>query len=284
MTPEPPSGRREEQHQIRSEDGLRLHVRGWTIAQPDAALLLVHGLGEHSGRYEEAARTLNGFGFDAFAADLRGHGLSQGARGHVRRFGHFLRDVQALHRFVTAARPGLPLLLLGHSLGGLIGLRYLQDGAHGLRAAVLSAPALALTSPPPAWQRVLAPLASRLAPRLPFRNGIPAEALSLDPEVVRNYGEDPLVHDRVTPRLYTEMRSAMRRAVEHPAPLPVPLLFLVPLADRIIDSSATLKLAASLRPPAEARTYPGMYHEVLHAPQWREVLRDAASWMRARLP
>lgn len=267
-------------------DGTTLRYREWRAARPRGALLLTPGLGDHSGRYDRVARALVGEGIDVFAWDLRGHGLSEGQRGHVRRFGDYLQDLEAV-RAAVAARltDAQPLFLLGHSLGSLVSLRYVQSLPDApVRGLVLSSPLLRLTVGPHGWRRSLARLLGRAVPRLPLPNGIDGEDLSRDPAVAEAYRSDPLVHGRITPRLYAEMTDAMRNAVRHPERLNVPTLMLVPLADPVVDPAGALEFARTAAGTAaiEVRQYPSARHEAFNDLEGERVVADVARWLLAR--
>lgn len=268
--------------EIRSAGGVRLHYRVWTPDRPRAALLVAHGLGEHSGRYASLAAKLTRRGIAVFALDFRGHGWSGGQRGHARRFADLLADLDALRREAAGSLPaGLPLLLLGHSLGGLVAIRYLQRYPEApLAGAVLSAPALALASVSAA-ERVLARVLTRLLPVLPFPNGIDAEELTHDPAEAAAYRADPLVHGWITPRLFAEMESAMREAARERDRIRVPALFLVPLADTVAAAPATLAFCAGTS--FDVRSLPGDFHEPLHEVGREAVEDEVVAWLEARI-
>ena len=198
---------------LSSRDGTRLHLRVHECAAPRAALLIVHGLGEHAARYDEFAAFLaTSHAVSTFAVDLRGHGRSAGQRGHTARLAHFLDDVAAAHDHVAGALPAVPVFLLGQSMGGLVVLRYLQE-RRPPAAAIICSPWLGTALPVPLWKRALAPLAGVLAPRLPFASGIQAEHLSHDVALVQRYRDDPLVHGRITPGAFRQVRRSIRDAL-----------------------------------------------------------------------
>ncbi|HEX7241947.1 MAG TPA: alpha/beta hydrolase [Longimicrobiaceae bacterium] len=265
-------------------DGVRLHTCAWEVAEPRAALLLAHGIGEHSGRYAPLARDLAAHGVAVYALDHRGNGRSPGRRGHVRRFGEYVDDLEAFRRHVAAALPaGLPVFLLGHSLGGLIALRYLQAHPEApLAGAVLSSPALGIAVEAPAWKTRLAGLLSRVLPALPFANEIDPAHLTHDRAVVDGYRDDPLVHPRITPRLYTEMLAAISAALAEGGRLRLPLLFLIPDADRVVAPAAARAFAEGLRGDVTVRVYEGFYHESLNELERERVVGDIAAWIAAR--
>lgn len=242
---------------------------------------VVHGLGEHGGRYEHLADALAARGVSVLVPDLRGHGVSEGRRGHVHRFDDYLRDLEELR----SESPGSgPEILFGHSLGGLIALRAVQTRRAGDPIAlVLSAPALDLPPTRPASLDALASVLSRVAPALPLPNGIDPADLSHDAEEVTAYRADPLVHDRITPRLYTEMRAAMRAAARDAAKVEIPVLLLLPLQDRVVSSRATREVARGFRGSSKIVEYPESFHEPLHERRREEVIREIADWIEEQL-
>jgi lysophospholipase len=271
--------------ELTAADGTRLRYRSWPAADARAHLLVSHGLGEHGGRYAHFATDLSAEGFAVHALDHRGHGLSGGARGHVRRFTCFVDDFEAFRRAVAAELPpGAPVFLLGQSMGGLIALRWLQAHPEApVRGAVLASPLLRIALQPPRWKVALSGLLSRVAPALPFGNEIDPDQLSTDAAVVAAYRADPQVHARITPRLYTEMLAAMDAAFEDAGRIAHPLLFLVPGADRIVDAAGALRLARTLRGDVTVREYPQMRHEPLNEVGRAEVVADVLSWTGPRI-
>lgn len=264
---------------------LRLRYRTWEVPNPRAGVLLVHGLAEHSGRYEAVGEYFASHGFSSFGFDARGHGQSDGRRGHASSFDSFLQDLERFRREVEGMlTPRVPLVLIGHSMGGLVTLRYLEEYDAPLLGAVAISPWLATALPVPRWKVTLANALGRVLPSLPFRARINADALSRDPDVVRAYREDPLVHDVITPRLFSEVSHAMGLVTQRSDRLSVPLLVLLPGADRIVDSERTLAFTRHLPPSAvTVKVYPGHYHELLNEPDRLAILRDARAWIEERL-
>ncbi|HEV7587082.1 MAG TPA: alpha/beta hydrolase [Longimicrobium sp.] len=270
---------------LRAADGTRLHVLRWPAERPRAALLLSHGLGEHAGRYAALARDLVPLGIEVQALDHRGHGRSGGPRAYTPRFSRFVDDFEAFRRHAAATLPAsLPVFLLGHSLGGLIALRWLE--AHpeaGLAGAILSAPLLGIRKEAARWKVALSGLLSKLLPWVPIPNEIDPAELSSDPAYVRSYREDPLVHAKITPRLYTEMVKAMGDAVAEKDRIALPLLFLVPGADSIVREEETLRFAEGLAGDVTVRRYPGFRHESLNELERARPVADVVGWMEARI-
>lgn len=269
----------------RIESGrIPLHYRGWEAAAPSAILLIAHGLAEHGGRYEATGRALAAGGVSTWALDQRGHGRSGGQRGHAGRFDVFLED---LDRFRTSVRdrsdPAAPLFLLGHSMGGLVVLRYLEEHPGACRGAVVVSPWLGTAVAVPEWKTALAAVLTRVAPALPFRAGIPAESLSHDPAVVAAYRTDPLVHDIITPRLFSEVRTAMARAFERADRIRDPVLFLLAGSDRIVDTGRSRAFTQRVRgAEVEVLVQDGAYHELLNEPEAGRYVMRILDWIGSR--
>lgn len=270
-----------------SSGGRHIYEQWWRpdVGEPRGVVAICHGFAEHSGRYSQVAAYLNGRGYVVEALDLRGHGRSDGVRVHVHSFNEYLND---LHRFLKNVRrrnPGLPVVLLGHSMGGGIAALYVITRQPGLAAVVLSGPAIGsdfikLSRPHRAALKLMS-----VAPRLRLPS-LPATAVSRDPEVVRVYQEDPLVFRRGATVAHTlaGIRALDRVALEMEnfqlpllivhgtADLPVPIEGREEFHRRSHSSDKTLKL------------YESLYHEVLNEPERLDVLGNIAEWLNQRLP
>ncbi len=265
--------------------GVRLHYRTWEVPEPRAALVVVHGLTEHSGRYGELALSMATYGISSYAMDLRGHGSSEGRRGHVRRFEVFLQDVDRFRREVQGlVHPRCPLFLLAQGLGGLIALRYLEQYESPFRGAIALAPWLAGALQLPHWKTATAAFLSRLLPALPLSAGVHARDLSHDQDWVAGYLADPLVHDTITPRLFTEASAAMGLALQRADRLTTPLLFLLPGSDRICDSGrAAAFVRAFHRADVTVHAFPGLYHDLLGEVDRAAVRAEIRGWLNERV-
>ncbi len=228
-------------------DGSPRLRRAWLPPDPERALVLVHGLAEHSGRYEHVGAWFAARGCAVHAFDLAGHGRSAGTRCHVRRFGDFHDDLEVLLALVRAEHVGLPTVLVGHSMGGLIVASFLVERRPELKAAVLSAAALALAADAPRVRLLVGRLLRFVAPRLAFATGLDPDGLSRDPEVVRAYREDPLVSTRITTSLAAEVVAAIERTAPIAARVAVPLLLLHGEADPICPVEGSRRFFAVLR-------------------------------------
>jgi alpha-beta hydrolase superfamily lysophospholipase len=243
-------------------------IRTLHVAPPNprGAVLLSHGYAEHVGRYRDFVAHLVGRGLAVAALDHRGHGDSGGPRGHCLDFGEFVADLRTLADEMGVWWPGVPRVLFGHSMGGLIGLLYLLDHPDTVRAGALSAPALRVPDDRPAALRWVARALGRIAPGAGFATTLDERLLSRDPAVGKAYVADPLVHRRVTAGFVRALGAAQARAIGDASRLRVPLLVLQGDADRIVDPAAASELAAALRCPHELAVLPGYYHELLNEP------------------
>jgi len=259
-------------------DGTPLHVREWpSVGEPWARVLIVHGIGEHSGRYQRTGRLMSEAGLDVQAFDLRGHGLSGGRRVYVRRWDDFLDDVEV--RLAALRQRGGPIVLFGHSLGALIALTYACSERPAPDLLVLSAPPL--SAKVPGWQRALAPILGRVAPTVVLTNPITADQLARDPAVGIAYFADPLVQPHSTTRLGAQFLSATRRARSALDRLTVPALVIHGGADTLVPTAASEPLGAL--PGVERRVLPNLRHETLNEPEGPEVVAQIVAWLREHI-
>lgn len=277
MTPEPI---RRHETSFEGAGGARLFRRAWLPAEPVRALVVIHGFAEHSGRYEGFGAWFARRGHAVHAYDHRGHGRSEGPRGHVQRFQEYLDDLDRLLEAVRAEHPGLPLFLVGHSMGGLVMAAYLRERRPGVRGAVGSGAALALAERMPRLQVALARGLRSVAPRVSLDARLDPQGLSRDPEVVRRYLEDPLVFRRLTVSLAVELHDAARRTAGGGADVAVPLLLLHGEDDPLCPAHGSRSFHRDLPTPGSAlRIYPKLRHEIFNEPEAEEVFRDALAWL-----
>jgi alpha-beta hydrolase superfamily lysophospholipase len=273
-------------HALHTRDDLPLHVRQWTVKSPSQGLvLLVHGLGEHIGRHAMLAARLNQAGWDVAGYDQRGHGASGGARGAIARPDSLLDDLSVV---IDALRQETqrPLVLLGHSLGGLIAARFVAEALAVQRAAwwragdarVLSSPAL-----DPGMngvQRALLSVLGPLAPQLALGNGLKPAWISRDPAVVRAYVDDPLVHDRVTPLLVRFIVDAGELVCARAPRWALPTLLMWAGADRCVAPRGSAAFAAAAPRACLTHTcYPQMAHEIFNEPEREQPLSELTRWL-----
>lgn len=264
---------------------LRLHYRTWEVNDPEAVILVVPGLFEHGGRYGELGEFMGAYRFSTFALDLRGHGSSEGRRGHVSRFDVLLQDLDRFRREVQGLVPlGVPVFLLGHSMGGLLALRYLQEYDPPFAGAIITSPWLGTAYPTPRWKVVLGGVLNRVLPAFPFSIQLDPDDLTHDPGRAEDYRDDPQIHSTVTPRMFNEMSGAMEVVVRRADRISVPLLFLVAGSDSVVSTERTLAFARSLPPQrVTVDVLEGLRHEVLQERERALVMAEIRDWISDHL-
>jgi alpha-beta hydrolase superfamily lysophospholipase len=244
-------------------------------------------LGEHSGRYLNVVQRLLPLGFSIWVPDHRGHGQSGGKRGHVLDFRQYLSDIRLV---VELAGSDLSFdqrcFLLGHSLGGLMALYYAQQHPEDLKGLVVSSPALGMVVEIPLFKRLMGSFMSRLWPGLSLGNELDSGKISHDPNVVRAYRDDPLVHERVSARFFTELLGAMATVNQQSASLRIPLIMQLAGDDHLVNAASAERFYGELKAPDKTlHVYPGFYHEIYNETQDRQEIafRDLAAWLEERL-
>jgi alpha-beta hydrolase superfamily lysophospholipase len=274
--------------EVRVERDLVLPGRIWCAPRPRALVAVVHGLGEHDGRYAALASRLVERRFTVAALDLPGHGEANGPRGDARSW-ELLRD-RCVPATFTATRgiPGQPTaprtVLLGHSMGGLLALDFALAHPRDIVGVVASAPAIQ-GAPPPPWKLLMARVARVAVPSLGFPHGLDESGMSRDPEVLTLRRTDPLVHDRISPRLYAGIEAARLRVLAEARRLAVPALLLHGMKDRVAFPGGTQAFhAAAPRGMAKLVTYPEAYHEIFNDLDRELVIRDLTAWLDTIVP
>ena len=263
-------------------DGTTLVYEALEAPNARAAVLFLPGWSDHAGRWADFAAELRDAKLTTFALDLRGHGRSGGRRGHLSRFSQLLGDLQAFRRAVRQ-RGDLPQVLLGHSFGGLIVLRYLEtQPADPIAAAAVASPYLGLAFQPPWWKLLAGRLLADLWPTVPVKAGLDADHMSRDAAVNAAYRADPLVHDVMTPGAWREIGWAQRAVPADAQRIEMPLLVQLAGEDRMVDAHLARAFADRLKVPVEVHWYPEMYHEIFHDPRREEPIRDLLAFLGQR--
>ncbi len=264
---------------IESADGTRLSYRAWPKAGAELTFAVVHGLGDHARRYERFAQAMTRYGFGTFAVDLRGHGKSAGRRGHVDRWSQWTEDVAAFVTHVEGIAGG-EVVPVGHSFGGATLLStLLEHKVPKTERFVLSSPALRLKVSVPPLKLKLGRAASKILPRLTLNNEVDPKTLSRLPEVVEAYRTDPLVHNKISLRMYSEWADACKRIFAHAGEIKLPFLILAGTDDRLIDPEASKELHELTSTVSELRLLEGRYHEPFNDLENEEVFSVIAHWL-----
>ena len=269
-------------------DGLRLYYQHCVPdagQSPKIILIIVHGLGEHSHRYRNVMDAMVSRQMGVAAFDLRGHGRSEGRRGHIRSFHDYLQDVRQFIQLCKALHPQpCKFFLAGHSLGGLIVLSYCLERTEFLSGVIASGPAIGVKLEVPSYKKILASALSAFLPSIRFQNEVHPHLLSRDPLVVESYLSDPLVHHEATARFYTETIKTMSEVRRNISALHLPVLFLQGENDRIVDPKATEQAFQSIKLKDKTlRIYPNNLHEVFNDLNKERVFEDLYHWIQKRL-
>jgi alpha-beta hydrolase superfamily lysophospholipase len=268
-------------------EGLRIFYRHFPAEAETARLVIAHGLGEHSGRYGNVVERLRPMGFSVWLADHRGHGQSEGKRGHVLNFMQYLTDLKSMLELATESMTGdCKCFLLGHSMGGLIAIYFAQRFGQLIDGVVASSPALGMVIEVPAAKKILGSLMSYLWPSLTMGNELDAAKISHDQDVINAYQNDPLVHDRVSTRFFTEFLAAMETVNQAVSSLNVPILMQVAGDDHLVNARAAARFFEKLETPDKTlHVYEGLYHEIYNEldGQRETVLNDLVDWLKERV-
>ncbi|HMJ38893.1 MAG TPA: lysophospholipase [Verrucomicrobiae bacterium] len=264
---------------VESADGTKLAYRAWP--KPGSlALAVVHGLGEHAGRYERLAKGMAQHGMGTYALDLRGHGKSPGARGHVDSWSQWTDDVAAFVSHIESVA-GVEVVPVGHSFGGVALLStVLARKLPKTRRFVVSSPALKLKMAVAGWKLTFGPIASKIVPRLALANEVDPKTVSRIPEVVEAYRNDPLVHNKISTRLGAEWQEATRDILSRAGEIKTPFLILAGTADALIDPAGSRELHEQAKSTSELRMLEGRFHEPFNDIGSDEVFRLIADWLK----
>lgn len=264
--------------------GLALFYQWWRPdTVPRIAVAIIHGICEHSGRYPKIVSGLVPRGHAVYGFDHRGHGRSPGRRGHVGSWGEYRGDVDAFIRTVAAREPGRPIHLLAHSMGALVALDYLPTGQGALAGAIISGAPIAPVGVAKPALVAMAKALSRVWPTFVLRTRFDVDTISRDPQVVRAYRDDPLVHGVVTARWGAEALDAVRRVRANAAQITLPVLFIHGGADRLNAAPGLPPYVERLSSPDKTlRIYPGAFHETHNDLGHAVVVADIAAWLEAR--
>jgi alpha-beta hydrolase superfamily lysophospholipase len=255
--------------------------RSWIGESPERVVVLVHGFGEHSARYDAMGCWLADRGCAVHGYDHRGHGLSGGRSNHVRDFDEYVVDLLKLLELVSGEHAGLPLVLVGHSMGGLIVASALVTKSPAVECAVISGAALAISPNLSSVKQWAARVLSRIVPTLRSSSDLPTDGLSRDPEVVRRYEADPLVETSMTVSLGAAMLSAQRETAGLGMRVALPLLGLHGGEDPICPASGTQRFLDDVPVPGSAcKVYPGLRHEIFNEPEREQVWQDVLDFIR----
>lgn len=266
--------------EFKTNEGSVLHAREWLPnREPRGLICLVHGMGEHCGRYAHLALAFNQAGHVLLSYDQRGHGKSSGQRGDALSSETLLDDINSFSRECVRRFPNLPVFLYGHSLGGNLVLNYVLRRQPKIAGVIVTSPWLRLTVEPSVFLRKLAYFLNEFWPTFSMASGLDLNALSHDLNVIKAYKLDPLVHDRISVRLFIAVDQAGNWAIDNADQFNLPLLLMHGSGDRITSVEATKLFASHIKKDCTLKIYPGLYHELHNEPEREEILADLINWL-----
>lgn len=263
-------------------DGTQVFAQYWKPEAPRAVLVTVHGLGEHSGRYAHVARFFAQQGIALYAYDHRGHGRTTGKRGHIPHYESLMEEVDLAVAEAAQTFPGLPQFLYGHSWGGNIVLNHLIRRQPRLKGAIATGPWLHIPKVP-ALQEKMARLVNRIFPSLTQGNGLDIHHLSRDKAVVEAYKKDPLVHSKISVRLFVDCDAAAKYALAHAGKVSVPLLLMHGGKDLITLPSGSIAFQKGLQGTHQFKLWDELMHEIHNEPEQMEVFGTMLRFLEAAL-
>lgn len=266
---------------FKTKDGLNLVARNWAIEKPKAVVAIVHGLGEHCGRYEHWAGYFNQAGYACMAFDLRGHGKSEGNRGYTPSFATLWDDVDYFLAEVQTNYPALPVVLYGHSLGGCICLSYLIERKPRLAAVVATSPVIQLAVKPSPVLMFLGRLTNKIYPAFTQDSQLNTKHISRDPKEVAAYENDPLVHSKLSSALGIGMLEQAAQLAQYQGHINIPLLLTHGTADQITSSEGTKTFYQNTTGNRTLKLWEGLFHETQNEIEKKEVFDYTLAWIEA---
>ncbi len=268
---------------LNTTDGLKLQGQGWEPeTDPKAVICLVHGIGEHSSRYDHVAATFNRAGYAMMAIDLRGHGRSEGKRGHAPNYDALMNDIALLISTAKQQHPDSPIFLYGHSLGGNLVIYYALSRKQQFAGIIASAPLLRLAYNPPAWKTGILYVMYALRITCAIPRGTDDMALSQDLNVIRIKRNDPLCHGLISPQLAVDMLRNGSWSLNHAQELSSPLLLMHGDTDQITSAEASRKFSGLAGDLCTLKIWPGLYHELHNEVEKKYVLEYVTEWLNSK--
>jgi len=267
-----------------SKDGITFHNRTWeSDGKAKAVVALVHGIGEHIGRYEHVAGALTNAGYTLAGYDTRGNGKSTGRRGHIPSYDTLMDDIGAFISMLGEKYSGQPIFLYGHSQGGNQVINYALRRHPKIAGVIATGPWLKLAFEPPVIKVALGRFMNNIIPSFTQSTGLDTKGLSHDAEVVRLYDNDPLGHDKISARLFVGMYEAGLWALGHAPELALPLLLMHGGADPITSAEASRQFADKAGSNVTLRIWDGLYHEIHNEAEQGEVFKVMIGWLDGHL-
>ena len=268
---------------ILSKDGLKIATFSNHFKSEKGVIIITHGMGEHSMRYLEMVDFYTNEGYTVISFDIRGHGLSEGKRGHTPGFEFLMDDIERVYTQVKKDYPSLPIFLFGHSMGGNLVLNFLLRKPNSICGAIVTGAYLKLGFDPPKWKIILAKLSSSIWPTLSQPTELELDALSRNKEVIRKYENDELVHDRITSAFFINVHFAGQYVIDHANEIKTPLLVMHGMEDRLTSPKGSQEFASNAGENVHLKMWDGLYHELHNEPEKQEIFNYEMGWMNKLL-
>lgn len=268
---------------ILSKDGLKIATFSNHFKSEKGVMIITHGMGEHSMRYMEMADFFTNVGYTVISFDIRGHGLSEGKRGHTPAYEFLMDDIERVYTQVKKDYPSLPIFLFGHSMGGNLVLNFLLRKPNSICGAIVTGAYLKLGFEPPKWKIILAKLSSSIWPTLSQPTELELDALSRNKEVIRKYENDELVHDRITSAFFINVHFAGQYVIDHANEIKTPLLVMHGMEDRLTSPKGSQEFASNSGENVHLKMWDGLYHELHNEPEKQEIFNYEMEWMNKLL-
>jgi len=270
----------EQEHYIYGQDGLKLYTFSWEVSLPKAIICIIPGFGEHIGRYHHVANHLTNNGYSVVGMDCRGHGKSEGLKGHAASLEILLDDIEELLKYVRSEYNELQLFLFGHSMGGNLVLNYvLKKPINEVAGFISSSPWLKLAVDPPEWKAKLGKFIAGIYPKIRLPSGLDVKALSKDEAVCKAYLEDPLVNNKISAGLFQHISDGAEYVIKNASEIKLDGLIYHGKADRVIDFETTSQTASKIGKNIKWIAYNGVYHEPHNDLEQGEVLNNIIDWL-----
>lgn len=271
-------------YQWKNRKGQSIFAQSWKPdAAPVALICHIHGQSDHSSRFGHVAAFFTANGIAFYAADLVGHGKSEGARGHVNKFDEYIETLDQLIDKATEDIPGLPLFVYGHSMGGNVALNHAFQTQKNIRGYIITSPWIRLAFEPPAWKVALGKTVKSIYPALLQPTGLDVNAISHDKKEVEKYAADPLVHGKISASGFFEILTKGKDILHHANQLHHPVLLMHGTGDLLTSYQATRELAAMRKDIITYKEYEGLYHEMHNEPEKNMLFNDMLNWIHLQL-
>ena len=264
-------------------DGTKIFAQEWYDDNPKAVVGLIHGLGEHSGRYKHVGRKLSENGFALMSFDLYGHGKSEGKRGHTLSYDLLYSSINEMLKKCREKYPGKPMFLYGHSLGGNILLNYLLENKTEVSGAIVASPWLKLAFEPPKLRLLLAKLVQKIYPTYTESTVYGPKDICRHPDFEKDYLADPLVHDKITARSFFLFSESGINALASTKKFKLPLLLMHGTDDKVTSHKASREFAGNSNGHLKYKEWENLYHELHNEPEWEEVIQEVINWLESNL-